>query len=66
MKKAGAYFFLMVLLAAFMFFGTAVWMIFQNITSEKARWVFDILSAFLFVSVFFWLLILEDSIKSGD
>ena len=37
---------LMVIFAVLMFFGTAVWMVVQNITSGKVRWVFDILSAF--------------------
>lgn len=57
---------IVLLLAAVMFFGTAVWMIVQNITSEKVRWAFDILSAFLFISIFFWLLILEGSIKESE
>jgi glucan phosphoethanolaminetransferase (alkaline phosphatase superfamily) len=56
---------LMVIFAVLMFFGTAVWMVVQNITSGKVRWVFDILSAFLFISLLFWLFVLDDSIKSG-
>ena len=56
---------LMVIFAVLMFFGTAVWMVAQNITSGKVRWVFDILSAFLFISLLFWLFVLDDSIKSG-
>ena len=42
---------LMVIFAVLMFFGTAVWMVVQNITSGKVRWVFDISSAFLFISL---------------
>jgi hypothetical protein len=57
---------LVVLLAALMFFGTAFWMIVQRVTSERARWMFDIFSAFLFISIFFWLLFLEDSVKGGN
>jgi hypothetical protein len=57
---------LIVLLAALMFFGMAFWMIVQKITSERARWIFDIFSAFLFISVFFWLLFLEDSVKGRE
>lgn len=57
---------LMVIFAVLMFFGTAVWMVVQNITSGKVRWVFDILSAFLFISLLFWLFVLDDSIKSGE
>jgi hypothetical protein len=56
---------LMVIFAVLMFFGTAVWMVVQNITSGKVRWVFDISSAFLFISLLFWLFVLDDSIKSG-
>ena len=47
-----------------LFFGTAGWMILQKVTSEKVRWVFDILSASLFVLVLFWLLAGENSVKS--
>jgi hypothetical protein len=63
--KINDFFIIMVLLAVLMFFGTAVWMIVQNITSGKVRWIFDILSAFLFISLFFWLFVLDDSVKSG-
>lgn len=56
---------LMVIFAVLMFFGTAVWMVVQNITSGKVRWVFDILSAFLFISLLFWLFVWDDSIKNG-
>jgi hypothetical protein len=63
--KINDFFIIMVLLAVLMFFGTAVWMIVQNITSGKVRWIFDILSAFVFISLFFWLFVLDDSIKSG-
>lgn len=63
--KTNDFFIIMVLFAVLMFFGTAVWMIVQNITSGKVRWIFDILSAFLFISLFFWLFVLDDSIKSG-
>jgi hypothetical protein len=63
--KINDFFIILVLLAVLMFFGTAVWMIVQNITGGKVRWIFDILSAFLFISLFFWLFVLDDSIKSG-
>jgi len=59
-KKASGYFFLMVVLAAFMFFGTAAWIVYHNSPGEQFRWMLDIFSAFLFISVFFWLLVLED------
>ncbi len=54
------------LISALMFFGTAVWMIVQNVTSEKIRWLFDAFSLLLFISLFFWLMVLGDSFQSGD
>jgi hypothetical protein len=63
--KTNEFFIIMSLFAVLIFFGTAVWMIVQNITSGKMRWIFDFLSAFLFIWLFFWLFVLDDSIKSG-
>ncbi len=54
----------MVLLSAMMFFGTAVWMIVRHVNSENIRWIFDALSIFLFISLFFWLMVLGDSYRS--
>ncbi len=58
-KKTSGYFFLMVLASASMFFGTAAWIVSHNSAGEEVRWVADIFSAFLFILLFFWLLVLE-------
>ncbi len=63
--KAGG-FLIIIFFITLLFFGTAVWMIIQNFTSGEVRWIFDILSAFLLISVFFWLFVLDHSIPKGD
>jgi len=59
-------FIVMVILAIVIFFGMAIWMIVQKITSEAIRWTFDIVSAFLFIFVFCWLFILEEPMKGKE
>jgi hypothetical protein len=57
---------LMVLITIVMFFGTGILMIVRPMTNEALRWVFDFLSAFLLIFVFFWLMALEESLKGGN
>ncbi len=64
--KTNDFLIMMVIFATLMFFGMAVWMIVQNITSERVHWIFDIFSAFLFIFVFFWLFILDETIKGRE
>ena len=64
--KTNDLFIMMFIFATLMFFGMAVWMIVQNVTSERVHWMFDIFSAFLFILVFFWLFILEEPIKGRE
>ena len=65
-KKAADISRLMVLITAVMFFGTGMWMIVENVTSEGARWLFDFLSAFLVIFIFFWLFLLEESLRQEN
>lgn len=64
--KTNDFLIMMVIFATLLFFGMAVWMIVQNITSERVHWIFDIFSAFLFIFVFFWLFILDETIKGRE
>jgi hypothetical protein len=57
---------LMVLVTCMIFFGTGVLIVVKKIASEEVRWFFDILSASLFVLIFFWLLAQEESLKQGN
>jgi len=41
-------------------------MIVENVTSEGARWLFDFLSAFLVIFIFFWLFLLEESLRQEN
>ena len=54
---------LMVLILVMIFFGTGVIIVALNTTGDVARWAFDILSALLFLFIFFWLMAQEQSIK---
>jgi hypothetical protein len=56
----------MVLVTALIFFGTGALIFLQKIQSEEIRWIFDLLSAFLFLLIFFWLLAQEESLKQGN
>jgi len=64
--KAAEIFRLMVLITIVMFFGTGFLMIVRPMTNEALRWIFDFLSAFLLIFIFFWLLALEESLKEGN
>jgi hypothetical protein len=57
---------LMVLIAVMMFFGTGVMLVAVNTAGVAARWAFDILSALLFLLIFFWLMAQEESIRQGS
>ena len=56
----------LVLITAVMFFGTGFWLIVKDITSGAARWLFDFLSAFLVIFIFFWLFLLEESLRQEN
>ncbi len=56
---------ILVLVTCIIFFGTGILIVVKNIASEGARWFFDILSASLFLLIFFWLLAQEESLKQG-
>ncbi len=58
-KNTSGYLLAMVIVSASMFFGTAGWIVFHNSAGEEVRWVSDVFSAFLFILLFFWLLVLE-------
>ena len=53
----------MVLILVMIFFGTGVMLTALKTASDAARWAFDILSALLFLFIFFWLMAQEQSIK---
>ena len=57
---------LLVLVTLTIFFGTGVLIVAVKTAGEVARWVFDLLSALLFLLIFFWLMAQEDSIKEGN
>jgi len=54
------------LITCVIFFGTGVLIVVRKIASEEVRWFFDILSACLFLLIFFWLLAQEESLKQGN
>ena len=56
----------MVLITCGIFFGTGILIVVKKIASEEVRWFFDILSASLFLLIFFWLLAQEESLKEGN
>jgi hypothetical protein len=54
---------IMVLILVMIFFGTGVMLTALKTAGDAARWAFDILSALLFLFIFFWLMAQEQSIK---
>jgi len=54
---------LLVLITCMIFFGTGALIVVKKVDSEEVRWFFDILSASLFLLIFFWLLAQEESLK---
>jgi hypothetical protein len=65
-KKATDILRLSVLITCMIFFGTGVLIVVKKIASEEVRWFFDILSASLFLLIFFWLLAQEESLKQSN
>ena len=57
---------LTVLILVIIFFGTGVMLVALNTAGGAARWAFDILSALLFLFIFFWLMAQEQSIKQRN
>jgi hypothetical protein len=57
---------ILVLVTCMIFFGTGVLIVVKKIASEEVRWFFDVLSASLFLLIFFWLLAQEESLKQGN
>jgi multisubunit Na+/H+ antiporter MnhG subunit len=57
---------LMVSITCMTSFGTGVLIVGKNIVSEEVRWLFEVLSASLFLLIFFWLLAQEESLKQGN
>ena len=57
---------LLVLVAVMLFFGTGMLIATRNTVGIAARWAFDILSALLFILIFFWLLAQEESLNRGN
>lgn len=57
---------LMVLITCTIFFGTGVLIVVKKLATEEVRWFFDIMSASLFLLIFFWLLAQEESLKQGN
>jgi hypothetical protein len=57
---------LLVLVAVMLFFGTGLMIATGNTAGIAARWAFDILSALLFILIFFWLLAQEESLNQGN
>jgi hypothetical protein len=56
----------MVSITCMIFFGIGVLIVVNKIASEEVRWFFDILSASLFLLIFFWLPAQEESLKQGN
>jgi len=56
---------LLVLIAVMLFFGTGMMIVTAKTAGTAARWAFDILSALLFILIFFWLLAQEESLNRG-
>jgi hypothetical protein len=57
---------LLVLIAVLLFFGTGMMIVTAKAAGIAARWAFDILSALLFILIFFWLLAQEESLNRGN
>ncbi len=57
---------LSVLIALLMFFGIGFVIVIARTAGIAARWAFDILSALLFILIFYWLLAQEESLNRGN
>jgi hypothetical protein len=57
---------LMVSIICMTSFGTGVLIVVKKIASEEVHWLFEDLSASLFLLIFFWLLAQEESLKQGN
>jgi hypothetical protein len=57
---------LSVLIAVLLFFGTGMMILTSRTAGTAARWAFDILSALLFILIFYWLLVQEESLNRGN
>jgi len=57
---------LLVLVTVMLFFGTGLMIATGKTSGLAVRWAFDILSALLFILLFFWLLAQEESLNRGN
>ena len=65
-RKAADILRLLVLIAVLLFFGTGLTIATGNTAGIAARWAFDILSALLFILIFYWLLAQEESLNRDN
>jgi hypothetical protein len=65
-RKAADILRLSVLIALLLFFGTGLMIVTSRTAATAARWAFDILSALLFILIFYWLLAQDESLNRGN